>query len=53
VPAPNAKFIQIAAVRENDAFDAVYALDDAGHVWRFADTKQAWVPLPMRREATP
>ena len=49
-PPPTARFVQIAVAMAPQQANLIYALDDAGGVWFYRDTKKKWVRVPDERE---
>jgi hypothetical protein len=46
--ASDSKFVQITTSVQGGEI-LLYALDEAGHVWRFDDKTRQWVSLPRDR----
>jgi len=44
------RFVQIAVAMAPQQANLIYALDDAGGVWFYRDTKKKWVRVPDDRE---
>lgn len=44
------QFVQIAVAMAPQQANLIYALDDAGRVWFYRDTKKKWVRVPADRE---
>jgi hypothetical protein len=44
------QFVQIAVAMAPQQANLIYALDDAGGVWFYRDTKKKWVRVPADRE---
>jgi hypothetical protein len=44
------QFVQIAVAMAQMQANMIYALDDAGGVWLYRDTKKKWVRVPADRE---
>jgi hypothetical protein len=44
------RFVQIAVAMAQMQANLIYALDDAGGVWFYRDTKKKWVRVPAERE---
>jgi hypothetical protein len=44
------QFVQIAVAMAQMQANLIYALDDAGGVWFYRDTKKKWVRVPAERE---
>lgn len=44
------QFVQIAVAMAQMQANLIYALDDAGGVWFYRDTKKKWVRVPADRE---
>jgi hypothetical protein len=49
-PQGKSQFVQIAVAMAPQQANLVYALDDAGGVWCYRDTKKKWVRVPADRE---
>jgi len=44
------QFVQIAVAMAQMQANLIYALDDAGGVWCYRDTKKKWMRVPADRE---
>lgn len=44
------QFVQIAVAMAQMQANLIYALDDAGGVWFYRDTKKKWMRVPPDRE---
>ena len=49
-PIEKAHFVQIAVAMAPQQANLIYALDSAGGVWFYRDTKKKWVRVPEERE---
>lgn len=52
-PVSTSRFVQIAVAMAPQQANLIYALDDAGGVWFYRDTKKKWVRVPDDREQPP
>jgi hypothetical protein len=52
-PQERSHFVQIAVAMAPQQANLIYALDSAGGVWFYRDTKKKWVRVPDEREEQP
>lgn len=49
-PGDTTRFVQIAVAMAPQQANLIYALDDAGGVWFYRDTRKKWTRVPAERE---